>query len=231
MSATARDRLVRYLVALGARPDLLQWAEGLEPAPLLTDLPALVTRGDWRAWLIERSGVVSHEALVAALADVVRVSLLYVPRGEPRPLRAVEAAEAYARHRVSEAALRDAAQASADISVSIHAPEWAARMLAFYALDGAAGPASRVDAQGVVRLAATAIYAARRARADALPGKARSLAYECALERVGVALEGACKTALDEWSTAVGLALVYEARRALTQVRARSRTALARLTS
>jgi hypothetical protein len=236
VSNPERDRLVRHLVALGARPDLLRWAEGLDPAPQLVDLPSRVTRGDWKAWLIERSDIVPHGTLVAALANVVRASLLYVPRGEERPLHAVQAAEAYALRRLSEAALRDAAQASADVSVSTCAPEWAARMLALYALDGPDGPASLVDAQGVVRLAATVVCTMRRTRADRLPGMAPMRAYECALERAGAALEPACKAEFEQrgfpcWRNVVGRALVDESRRVRSATLARSRASRERLAS
>lgn len=53
-------------------------------------------RGDWLLWLAERSDV-NRRLLVLAACDCARLSLRYVPAGETRPLRAIEAAEAWTR--------------------------------------------------------------------------------------------------------------------------------------
>ena len=58
-------------------------------------------RGEWMLWLLGKlsgkPGSDSRKKLVLAACGCARLSLPYVPKGEIRPLRAIETAEAWAR--------------------------------------------------------------------------------------------------------------------------------------
>ena len=58
-------------------------------------------RGDWMLWLMSQyageSGCDKRKQLVLTACKCARLSLPYVEKGELRPLRAIEAAEAWAR--------------------------------------------------------------------------------------------------------------------------------------
>ena len=58
-------------------------------------------RGDWMLWLAGRNagepGTDGRRPLVLAACACARLSLVHVPQGELRPLKAIETAEAWAR--------------------------------------------------------------------------------------------------------------------------------------
>jgi hypothetical protein len=85
--------LLRHLRRLGACPDAVIWAK-TQPDP--ETLWAACERGDWMLWLAARTGVRRQDLVLAACA-CARLALPYVAVGEPRPLRAIETAERWAR--------------------------------------------------------------------------------------------------------------------------------------
>jgi len=85
-------------------------------------------RGDWMLWLAARVGV-ERPTLVKAAAACARLSFVYVKEGEIRPLKAIEAAEAWAENPTEEN--RKAADAAA------YAAAYAAYDAAYAAYDAA----------------------------------------------------------------------------------------------
>ena len=86
------------LRGLGACDDGIEWAATQPDADTAW---RTCTRGDWMLWLIgqrrcERE-TPEHRALAAIACECARLALPHVPPGEMRPLRAIEAAERYAR--------------------------------------------------------------------------------------------------------------------------------------
>ena len=95
-------------------------------------------RGDWMLWLIGRlSGRAEDEKrkqLVLTVCKCARLSLKYVPAGELRPLRAIEAAEKWVK---GEATLKEV-KAAANAAYAADAA-YAAAYAAAYTCAGYAG--------------------------------------------------------------------------------------------
>ncbi|MFH1485103.1 MAG: putative immunity protein, partial [Chloroflexota bacterium] len=114
---------------MGACVDALEWADkygSLEEAWVVCE------RGDWMLWLLGKlSGPPESESrkkLVLATCQCARLALPYVRKGDARPLKAIEAAEAWVR---GEASLADVRKADA----------YAAAAADAYAADAAAAAA------------------------------------------------------------------------------------------
>ena len=147
---------VPVLYAAGLR-DMAEWAEA-RPVRMggrgrtCRDLWASAPRGEWLLDYASAAGA-PRPALVRAVAACVRPALRFVPEGEDHPLRAVEAAEAWADEPTEWNRTR--AEKAADAA-------------------GAAGAAgARV---GAAALAASAAWAAARAAARAAAAKTRWVA-------------------------------------------------------
>ena len=86
------------LRGFGACDDGIEWAATQPDADTAW---RTCTRGDWMLWLIGRRCYAretpEHRALAAIACECARLALPHVPPGEMRPLRAIEAAERYAR--------------------------------------------------------------------------------------------------------------------------------------
>jgi len=118
------------------------------------------TRGDWMLRLLGRKlyrrKTPKHRALVAICCECARISLPHVRPGEMRPLRAIEAAERYARgEAISRAELRRAADDAyaADYASCAYAVK-AADSAADYAAYAAASAANAADYVGYAGYAA-----------------------------------------------------------------------------
>jgi len=85
-------KLDKQLLALNACDDSREWARG----KTLAVAWRTCHRADWMLWLASRAEV-PRQALVLAACACARTSLQYVKQGEERPLRAIEAAEDWAR--------------------------------------------------------------------------------------------------------------------------------------
>lgn len=86
---------VTKLVELGACEDAVEWCR---TQPSLRQAWRVCRRGDWMLWYAERVGV-ELRRLVWVACQCARLTLRHVPDGEPRPRRAIEAAEAWAEGR------------------------------------------------------------------------------------------------------------------------------------
>jgi hypothetical protein len=152
-----------------------EWLASQRTAPLLQ---AWLTcpRGDWLLWLAARAGVQRQQVVLAACA-CARLALKYVKPGEDRPLRAIEAAEGWARgepgftlERVRAAAAAYAyayAADAADAADAAAAYAAAAAAAYAYAADAAAADAADAADAAAADAAAAAAYAADAAAAYA----------------------------------------------------------------
>src|SRR3990167_5383058 len=78
-------------------------------AAALNDVIQHIDRADWLLWLLEHTGT-PHREMVRLACLCARRALHHVPPGELRPLRAIEAAEAWVA-KPSDAAARNAGAA------------------------------------------------------------------------------------------------------------------------
>ncbi len=141
---------------------LLASLDACEPArdfasayPTLESAWHACERGDWLLWLAGRLPAFPRPLLVLAACACAREALIHVPANEPRPLRAIEAAEAWARggHNAPTLAdVRAAAYAAADAAAAAYAATYAAANAAdaAYAATYAADDAAN-DAAGAAR--------------------------------------------------------------------------------
>ena len=79
-------------------------------AAALNDVIQRLDRADWLLWLLGHTGT-PHKEMVRIACLCARRALRHVPDGETRPLRAIEAAEAWVA-KPSDAAARNAAAAA-----------------------------------------------------------------------------------------------------------------------
>ena len=91
-------------------------------------------RGDWLLWLLGRSKS-DNNKIVLASCKISRTVLKYIPKGEKRPLVAIQTAEAWVR---GEATLEEVKKAS---SAASDADNYAACNAAAYAFASAASAA------------------------------------------------------------------------------------------
>ena len=158
------------LKALHACSEARKWAEG----KTLDEAWATCPRGDWMLWLAGKAGVERKTVVLAACA-CARLALKHVPKGEKRPLAAIETAEAWARgdNGMTLDMVRKAARAAA---YAYAASTYAAAAYAAYAASAAAYAASAADADAY----AAAYASAADADADAADARKEALA-KCAV--------------------------------------------------
>ena len=116
--------------------------------------------GDWMLWLAGELGV-DRRLLVLAACDCARTALKHVPKGEDRPLKAIEVAEAWTRGEANLDQVRAAARAAANAANAASAAAYAAASAA-----SAAYAAAYTAATSAAAYAANAAYAAAYAAAD-----------------------------------------------------------------
>src|SRR5271165_7169605 len=90
---SAAQHWSRELARVGACSYALAWARTTRSAKVAW---ASCERPDWMLWIAERCGV-DRKTLVLIACACARTALQYVPKGEERPLRAIETTEAWCR--------------------------------------------------------------------------------------------------------------------------------------
>ena len=89
---------IEPLKRMSACEGALEWCESYNSLP---DAWTACERGDWMLWLLGKlageANSDSRKKLVLTACQCARLALLYVKRGEKRPLKAIETAEKWAR--------------------------------------------------------------------------------------------------------------------------------------
>jgi len=134
-------RIIEKLKALGACREAVKWLSGqVSPSVAWRNCK----RGDWMLWLLGQDAPPEspeRKRLVLAACDCARLSLKHVPKGELRPLHAIETAEAWARGNATLAQVRaaydaaSAAYAYADAAYAYAYADAAAYAAAYAAYD------------------------------------------------------------------------------------------------
>jgi len=173
---------IEPLKEMNACGDALEWCEGYKS---LAGAWAVCQRGDWMLWLLGKlSGKPesdSHKKLVLTACQCARLSLPYVKVGELRPLRAIEAAEAWARgdEGIRREDVRKAADAADAAAYAAYAAYAADAAYAAYAA-AAAADAAYAAASASASAAYAAYAAAYAAYAAADAADAADAAYAAA---------------------------------------------------
>jgi len=151
---------INYLKKLNACNDAVEWAKQFKSLQEAWDN---CERGDWMLWLLgKQSGdpySKSRKKLVLTACKCARLSLKHVPKGENRPLRAIQTAEKWARGD-RDVSLQDV-RSAADAADAVYAAGYAAGYAAY-----AADAADAADAAYAAD--AYAAYAAADARDETL---------------------------------------------------------------
>ena len=148
---------IEKLQELNACNEAIVWAE---TQPNWETLWNNCERGDWMLWLLGKlsKGPRSkgRKQLVLTACECARLSLKYIPKGEKRPLIAIETAEKWANgdSSVSLQNVRDAADAAAYYAYAAYAADAAD---AAYAAADAAADAADADADAAYADAAEKI--------------------------------------------------------------------------
>ena len=190
-------KLDKQLLALNACDDSREWARG----KTLAVAWRTCHRADWMLWLASRAEV-PRQALVLAACACARTSLQYVKQGEERPLRAIEAAEDWARGGLTTleqvrtaayaayAATYDAyaADAYAPIDAAREASATAAHAAGAYAAYAATYDAYAADAAREASAAYAATY-----RSKALRSMAALVRKQIPYSMIAKAMKGGTK--------------------------------------
>jgi len=92
------SKTIKKLRRMNACKEAIQWIESKKS---LKEAWNTCERGDWMLWLLGKKagkvGSASRKKLVLCVCACARLSLKYIPKGEKRPLIAIETAESYAR--------------------------------------------------------------------------------------------------------------------------------------
>ena len=145
---------ITYLKKLNACNEAVEWAKDY---PTLQQAWNNCERGDWMLWLAgKQSGTPetkSRKKLVLAACKCARLSLKHVPKGERRPIKAIQTAEKWANgdSSITLQDVRNAADAAAYAAYAAAYAAYAADAAAAAAADTAAAAAYAADAAADAR--------------------------------------------------------------------------------
>ena len=182
---------ISYLKELNACSEAIEWSKQFKTSQEAWNN---CERGDWMLWLLDKQAgkpeSKNRKKLVLAACRCARLSLKHIPKNEKRPLKAIQAAEKWAKgvSGVSLQDVKDAAAYAADAAAytayavgGAHAAAYAADVAAYAAAYAADAAAYAADA------AAYTAYAVGGARAAACAAYAAAYAADAAAYTVGVA--------------------------------------------
>ena len=101
---TPLETMTLRIADLGACQEAQDWLKELDPSWTPQQAWDACPRADWMLWLVGRSKNPDKVAIVRVACAIARTVLKHVPEGELRPLRAIEAAEAWAENPNDETA-------------------------------------------------------------------------------------------------------------------------------
>jgi hypothetical protein len=94
-----KSELLKIMADFNACSNAIKWAKD-QPDEAAENIWNKCGRPDWMLWLAGRADI-DRKVLVTAVCQVARTALKYVPEGEDRPLKAIEAAEGWVEGKVS----------------------------------------------------------------------------------------------------------------------------------
>lgn len=106
-------KLRAYLKKLNACGEAVEWV-GDKSLPVAWKT---CERGDWLLWFAARCGT-DRKVLVRGACACARTALKYVPKGEDRPLKAIQTAERWCRGKATEDECRAASAYAADAAAA-----------------------------------------------------------------------------------------------------------------
>lgn len=116
---------IKYLNNLNACSDAVEWSKQFKTSQEAWDK---CDHGDWMLWLLGKQcgkpESKSRKKLVLAACKCARLSLKYVPKGEKRPLKAIQTAEKWAKGVVG-ISLSDVQASAASAERAAEAARWA----------------------------------------------------------------------------------------------------------
>ena len=135
---------IDILARLGACRDAVEWAK---TQPDAATAWATCERGDWMLWIAGRMsgehGSDARRPLTLAACECARLALPRVKAGEIRPMRAIEAAEDWARGGPTTLAKVRKASADSAAAYAVYAAAYAVYAAAYAAADSAAADSAR----------------------------------------------------------------------------------------
>ena len=154
---------------LGACNEAVEWAKEMKNGQAAWDN---CERGDWMLWLAGKTAgkpkSVKRKKLVLCACECARLALKYVPKGEDRPLKCIETAEAWARGEASYDDLVEARRATAAYAyASAYASAASFASFASYASYAASYAAYEAASYAAYAAYEAASYAAYEAADDA----------------------------------------------------------------
>ena len=165
VTTATQSKWIAWLRRVGACGEAIAWCK---TQPSKAAAWRSCERGDWMLWVISKTvgtpGDASRKPLIMAACECARLALPYICAGEKRPLRSIEAVEAWCREEVTLDTVRSAAADAyaAATPASSAAAYFAAAATAAYAT--AYANAFDVDA---VDFAATYVVSAAAYASDA----------------------------------------------------------------
>ena len=172
MTTPTRPAWIKSLTRLRACDEAVEWAEQYKS---FTAAWTACERPDWLLWIA--ANTVDQKLVVLAACACARTALKYVPKGERRPLVAIETTEAWARGEATIAEVRTAyavsayaasasAAASAASAYAASASASASAAYAAYAAYAASAYAASASASAASAYAASASASAARKKAN-----------------------------------------------------------------
>lgn len=101
---TQLQTMALHIANLGACQEAQDWLEHLDPSWTPQQAWDACSCADWMLWLIGRSKNQDKVGMVKIACAIARKALKHIPEGELRPLRTIEAAEAWTKNPNEETA-------------------------------------------------------------------------------------------------------------------------------
>ena len=130
------NTLIQLLIKLNVCSEAIKWIE--KDKLTLKQAWFKCKRADWLVWFAGKTNMVTHQKIVLVACACAETAFKYLPKGENRPQKAIEAAKRWAKepteeNRKAADAAADAAYAAAYAADAAHAAEYAAHAAVYAA--------------------------------------------------------------------------------------------------